>query len=220
MALLAQRLAAAGHPVFRYDRRGVGDSTGDNLGFRESAPDIAAAAATFAAEAPRMRRLVALGNCDAATALALFHNVAGVDALVLANPWTVDVPEALPPAAAIRARYAERLRNPREWLGLATGGINVRILISGLRKISRKKSQVVDGIAAELIRALATSAVPVTILLAERDNSAIAFANNWQRAGAPGARVTIERRATASHSFAPVADKQWLFERVLAALRA
>ncbi|MCZ3268409.1 hypothetical protein NYZ59_19170, partial [Acinetobacter baumannii] len=33
MALLAQSVSAAGHPVFRYDRRGIGDSTGENRSF-------------------------------------------------------------------------------------------------------------------------------------------------------------------------------------------
>ena len=44
-ALLATRLAAAGIPVFRFDRRGVGDSEGANAGFRGSAEDIAATVA-------------------------------------------------------------------------------------------------------------------------------------------------------------------------------
>jgi alpha-beta hydrolase superfamily lysophospholipase len=50
MALLAGRLAGAGHPVFRFDRRGIGDSTGENHGFESSADDIAAAAAAFRRE--------------------------------------------------------------------------------------------------------------------------------------------------------------------------
>ena len=218
MALLAQRLAAAGHPVFRYDRRGVGDSTGDNRGLRESAPDIAAAAATFAAEVPQLRRLVAFGNRDAAAALTLFHCAAGVDALVLANPATMDAEDALPRSAA-RGHHDERLRDPRQWLRLASGGVNLGKLFRGLRKVSDKKSEMLDGLAGELMQALATIAVPVTILLAERDKTAIAFARAWDRAGQPGATTTLLRRPTANHSFASVEDKQWLFERVLAALR-
>ena len=44
-ALLAARIAVAGHPVFRFDRRGVGDSTGENRGFRASGADVSAALA-------------------------------------------------------------------------------------------------------------------------------------------------------------------------------
>jgi exosortase A-associated hydrolase 1 len=219
MALLAQQLAAAGYPVFRYDRRGVGDSTGANRGFRESAPDIAAAAATFCAEAPHLRQLVAFGNCDAATALALFHRAAAIDALVLANPWAVES-DSLPPAAAIRARYADRLRDPREWGRLVTGQVNLRKLISGIRKISQRKSEEVADLAAQLMAALSAAELPITLLLAQRDNTAIAFDNVWQRATALPAHYTVERRDTASHSFALAEDKEWLFERVLAALAA
>ncbi len=111
MAILAQRVAAAGAPVFRFDRRGVGDSTGTNLGFANSAEDIAAAAATFTAEAPQLQRVVAFGNCDAATALALFHHVGGINALLLANPWVIEQSDALPP----------RRRDPRALCRAAQG---------------------------------------------------------------------------------------------------
>ena len=48
-AALAARIAAAGFPVFRFDRRGVGDSGGENLGFRKSMRDIECALAAFGA---------------------------------------------------------------------------------------------------------------------------------------------------------------------------
>ena len=70
-AQLAARLASEGFPVFRFDRRGIGDSEGENGGFRSSTPDLAAALATFKAECPQLTRVVGLGNCDAATALVL-----------------------------------------------------------------------------------------------------------------------------------------------------
>ncbi|RZM08134.1 MAG: hydrolase 1, exosortase A system-associated, partial [Sphingomonas sp.] len=49
MATLAHRLAETGIPIFRYDRRGVGDATGDNGGFLTAEPDLIAAAAAFRA---------------------------------------------------------------------------------------------------------------------------------------------------------------------------
>ena len=69
MATLAQRIAAAGHPVFRFDRRGIGDSEGENTGYTNSGPDIAAAIAAFRRAAPQLTRIIAFGNCDAASAL-------------------------------------------------------------------------------------------------------------------------------------------------------
>src|SRR3546814_183444 len=114
MAKLAARLSRDGLPVFRFDRRGVGDSEGENGGFLSSGPDIAEAVAAFLRASPGLRRIVALGNCDAATALALFHDVEEMAALLLANPWVVESDSALPPPAAIRRRYWTRMRNPRK----------------------------------------------------------------------------------------------------------
>src|SRR6188768_4031138 len=56
-AELAARIAAAGFPVFRFDRRGVGDSTGENRGFRDSGEDIAAALTSFRHECPGLARV-------------------------------------------------------------------------------------------------------------------------------------------------------------------
>ncbi|WP_213979959.1 hydrolase 1, exosortase A system-associated [Sphingomonas sp. dw_22] len=219
MALLARRVAEAGHPVFRFDRRGIGDSTGENHGFESSAEDIAAAAATFRAETG-VTRIVAFGNCDAATALAFFHAGAGIDALLLANPWVVEQTDDLPPAAAIRSHYARKLRDPREWLRLLRGGVNIAKLFRGLTKLSQSQSKVSDGIPARLAKALAAIQAPITILLAKGDNTAIAFADAYKAAAFDTVRacIRIEPLDSGSHSFASATDKQWLFERILAAL--
>lgn len=213
MAMLAERVAhELGAPVFRFDRRGVGDSTGENRGFEASVEDIAAAAATFTAEAPHIRRLVAFGNCDAATALALFHRAAGIDALLLANPWVIEQVDELPPAAAIRARYASRLKDPRQWLRLVTGGVNLHKLAKGLSRLSQIKSEDNASLATRMAAALADS-VPTTILLARGDNTAIAFQDAWRDPTLP-----VRICETDSHSFAHQTDKQWLFERVVEAI--
>ena len=130
-AQLAARLAEAGHPVFRFDRRGIGDSTGENRGFQESGSDLAAALAAFRAERPGLAHIVGFGNCDAASALML-NRGAGCDALVLANPWTIEHDDGALPPEAIRSRYAEKLRNPKELVRLATGKVSLRKLVGGL----------------------------------------------------------------------------------------
>lgn len=210
-AALAARLAAAGVPAFRFDRRGIGDSTGINRGYAESADDIAAAAAAF--RAAGVRRIVGFGNCDAATALALFHAAAGIDALVLSNPWVGGSDDGLPQAAAIRARYAERLRDPAEWRRLLTGGVNLRKLARGLLKSAAPR----DASLAEQMAA-SLAGVPTTILLAARDNTAVAFGDAWARAKAKPP-IPLDYLASASHSYASEADADWLFERLLAAVR-
>jgi len=214
MALLAARLAKAGVPVFRFDRRGVGDSSGENGGFLSAAPDIAAAAATFTAETG-LRRLVAFGNCDAATALALFGECAGIDRLILANPWVIEGGGDLPPAAAIRARYATALRTPKEWLRLATGGVSLRKVAKGLRKVAQTPAPTEGALAARLIAALHGWGERATILLARGDATAIAYLDAIKDAGLIAPVAMLD---SASHSFALPGDEDWLLERILAAL--
>lgn len=217
MAMLAQRIAAAGHPVFRFDRRGVGDSEGANGGFEASGPDIAAAIPAFRAAAPHITRIVAFGNCDAASAL-LLHRPAGPDALILANPWTYegDASEepALPPAAAIRARYLARLKDPTSLLRLLRGEVDLRKLLRGVAALGRKKPQAApDSLAARLDAALAALSRPATILLATGDRTAQAF----MEACHPGA-VPVECLDSPSHSFAG-AHGEWLAEQILEKLK-
>lgn len=214
MALLAQRLAEQGFPVFRFDRRGIGDSTGSNGGFRSSGADIAAAATAFRAEAA-LERLVAFGNCDGATALALFGDAAGIDRLILANPWVIEPTDDLPPAVAIRARYAEKLRNPREWLRLARGGVDFVKLFRGMSRLLRTPSQQPAVLADKFRVALQTCRTETTILLADRDNTAIAF-----RAALDDPALKIVTCDTDSHSFAGSGDAAWLQRQIIAVLVA
>lgn len=211
MALLAADLAAAGIPIFRFDRRGIGDSAGTNRGYEDSGPDIAAATRTFRTLAPDVTRVVGFGNCDAATALALFHRDAGIDALVLANPWVGDEEDALPPASAIRSHYADRLRDPRQWLRALSGGMDIAKAIKGLRKASSKSNEPTNPIAGRM--AVAMVDTPRTILLAQRDNTAMRFEHAWHETD------IILRCDTDSHSFARAGDGDWLRAQILAAIR-
>lgn len=213
MAALAERIAAAGHPVFRFDRRGIGDSEGDNRGYAESGPDIAAAIAAFRQAAPHVARIIGFGNCDAASAL-LLHQPLALDALILANPWSYDADAAdgaaaLPPAA-IRARYLARLRDPKSLLRLVKGEIDLPKLMRGLSMLgARAPAATPDSLAAQLDRAMASLTCPATILLATGDRTAQAFA----AACHPGA-LPVERLASPSHSFAGD-DADWLTARIL-----
>lgn len=213
MASLASRLAETGVPVFRFDRRGIGDSTGENQGFASSRDDIAAASRCFRDRCPQLTRVIGFGNCDAASALAMFGRDAGLDGLILANPWVIETSGDLPPAAAIRARYAERLRDPREWRRLLGGGVNLGKLIKGLGRIASTGTEpstpledaVFDGI----------DSLPATVIVAERDATAIAFLNAARRRRWSGTLVSID---TASHSFAKPGDDAALLVAIRAAI--
>lgn len=213
MATLAAEIAACGYPVFRFDRRGVGDSEGHNGDFRSSGPDIAAALASFRAEQPNLARIVAFGNCDAATALAL-HGTP-VDARVLANPWVIETVSDMPPPAAIKARYAQRLRDPEAWKKLLTGKVDMGKLAKGLGRLAAAKPARPDSLADKTVRALEASAIPTTILLATGDATAIAFADVWR--GNPS--IPVVRLDTTSHSFASEKDFGTLVDLLVSALQ-
>ena len=220
MARLAQVVAAGGFPVFRFDRRGVGDSEGENGGYAGSADDIDAALAAFRNARPELKRIVAFGNCDAATAL-IAHGTK-VDALVLANPWVIEQADALPPPAAIRTRYRQRLRDPKAWRALATGQVNIGKAIRGLWRISTPKSQP-EGLATTVAARMASSSIPTTIIVANGDNTGIAFAAEWRSAVFEPARrrndVSVLTIPSSSHSFATEADFERLVDVLTTVLR-
>jgi len=210
-AQLAARIAEAGHPVFRFDRRGIGDSGGENRGFRNNGPDIAAALAAFKAECPALERVVGFGNCDAASALMLGAG-AGCDALVLANPWTIEDDDGAAPPAAIRARYADKLKNPRELVRLATGKVSLRKLAGGLKRAVSPAPQPTT-LAHEMRAGLENFAGPVRLLIAERDRTAQAFLATWDETDA-----RLLRCPGASHAFVEPEPRDWLFGKIVAAL--
>lgn len=209
MALLSARLAAEGMAVLRYDRRGVGDSAGINAGFAGAREDLAAAVSALRREAG-VRRVVGYGNCDAAALLAIEGQALGIDAVVLSNPWTGDEADALPPAAAIRAGYAAKLRDPAAWWRLLRGGVDLRKLVKGLAKVSRAPPQA-GGFAAAVVRAVAGWGERASVVLARGDATAIAFA-----AAAKGMAVTFVE--SDSHSFARAGDMDAVEAAILRAV--
>ena len=218
-ARLAARIARAGFPVFRFDRRGVGDSEGENRGFRRSARDITAAIEAFRAIAPQVERIVAFGNCDAASALMLGGG-AGFDGLVLSNPWTIEQDESgaptdsVPPPAAIRARYREKLRDPRAVARLLGGGVDLGKLARGLVR-SLSPAPPPSSLAQEMRAGLTGFAGDVRILLASADRTAQLFESAWDKTD-----PRIHRCEGAGHSWVEPAHQAWLEAQILAALRA
>jgi exosortase A-associated hydrolase 1 len=212
-AALAARIAAAGFPVFRFDRRGVGDSGGENRGFRKSARDIQCALAAFRVIAPQVQRVVGFGNCDAASALMLAKG-AECDALVLSNPWTIEGDDATPPPSAVRARYAEKLRNPREVVRLLTGGVNLGKLAKGLVQAGRR-SAAPTSLAGEMAAGLASFDGPVRIVLAGADRTAQVFAENW-----PFNDERVVRCERAGHAWAEPHAREFLDRELIEMLRS
>jgi exosortase A-associated hydrolase 1 len=220
MATLAADIAAEGYSCFRFDRRGVGDSEGENGEFTNSAADLSAALVAFRAECPGLSRIIAFGNCDAATAL-LLHPPQGIAAMVVGNIWVIEKVDDLPPPAAIKARYLERIKDPKSWVRLFTGAINVKKLLGGLFKLARPSTP--NSLADDVAAALSKVETPVTILLAERDATALAFEDVWNKPMCDAARmrqnIKVRRLDSASHSFANDDDYAALKSALITSLR-
>ena len=228
MAQLALRISGHGFPVLRYDRRGIGDSSGENREFLSSAEEIAAANRLFRQQQPQIGKIIAFGNCDAATALALYGPDAGLDGYMLANPWVIEQssePENEEPtisSAAIRSRYWDRIRNPRTIIDLLSGKIDLRKLLRGLKQAAKVEEN--SALSIRLRDALVNIDGNSRILLAKRDTTARAFLAAWNSSDFASLRdstdITLETLDSASHSFADATAKDWLVGKLLEALRS
>ncbi len=212
-ALFAARIAAKGFPTFRFDRRGCGDSEGGNAEFRSSAADLAAAIDAFRAACPQLTRIVAMGNCDGASALMLTKG-AGLDGLILSNPWTIEQADAAPPPEALRDHYKRRLLDLSALKRLLTGQVPLVKLLASL-KGALTPTPPPTGLAVDMAAGIAGFAGPVVFLLAERDRTAQAFLAAWRKDDA-----RIRRCPDATHSYVEEHAREWLADQVLGVLRA
>lgn len=216
---LAHGLASRGHASFRYDRRGVGDSEGEDPGFRNSLPDMRAALAAFRSACPSLGRVYGIGLCDGATALALHGAGAGLDGLILLNPWFVEAEANEPPPAAIRHHYAARLTSLDGWRKLLTGSVSYSKLSKGLRKAASSGETALET---EVAKTLDAAPLPLAFILAREDATAIAAAAALERPlfASARARAHVERVETGSHAFARDGDQERLLEAVLRSIEA
>lgn len=214
---LSKSLAANGFSCFRFDRRGVGDSSGEDPDYLGSAADIASAAAAFRAEAPQISRLFGFGLCDGAAALALFGAEAGLDGIVMVNPWLVEAVADAPPPAAISDHYRRRLLSVEGWKKLLTGRADYRKILKGVGKLLSRRAD--SSLAADVATALKRTRLPAQVILAEGDATAVAAAAELRNARFDGRIAFIHQIASDSHTFARPGDEDALANAVLDALR-
>lgn len=121
---LARKLAHRGHPVLRFDLRGMGDSSGSYLGFEHSEPDIRAAIDGLMDREPQLREVVLVGECESASGILFYAwqdpRVAGT---VLVNPWVrTDEGRA---QVIVKQYYLDRLRSGEFWTKVRRGEFDV-----------------------------------------------------------------------------------------------
>jgi len=215
---LAKGLAELGYPCFRYDRRGVGDSGGEDPGFRGSGPDLAAAAAAFRRERPNLQSIIGFGLCDGASALALFSAEAKLDGLILVNPWLVEAEAGEQAPAAIRHHYRQRLLSIEGWKKILSGSVDYRKLLKGLRKISAPEEA--SPLARDAAQALSAACLRTWAIYAEGDATAIAAQQELKALAFKGLIEGSQKVASDSHTFARAGDDAALLAATVRALEA
>ena len=178
--LMARCLCANGYPVFRFDYRGMGDSSGESHTFESVSDDIRAATDTFLREVPGLRAIVAFGLCDAASAL-LMQQDERLAGLVLANPWVrTDAGQA---EAYVRHYYGARILQRSFWLKLLSGRVrltdSLKSLYSAVVRVISKGTNNSDAGEPDFVSRMLTGARafegPVLLLMSGRDLTAREF---------------------------------------------
>lgn len=223
---LAREISQSGFPVFRFDPRGLGDSSGSHASFENMRDDLTTALASFKKASPGIEKVVLLGLCDGASAILLDGiALAGVEGAVLLNPWAQ--PAAGRTKAMQRSYYFGRLRNWRTWPAALSRLVGRENTSEGskpsLAGISDESAGCPPFIPKMLDNWLAFTG-PSLVVISQDDVTAAAFNAavgdhvGWRRMRGKRrvSRVTIKG---ADHTFSSARTRDEMTEKILAWLR-
>lgn len=216
--LFARRLAGEGCAVFRFDYRGMGDSTGEVRNFERVEDDIAAAIGAFQAACPNVGKIVLWGLCDGASAALLYWHARRderVSGMCLLNPWVRS--EASLARTQVKHYYGQRLLQREFWLKLFRGEVRVFASIGGLLHKLRlsaaagKTNRELLPFQTRMARALRAFPGKATLVLSGRDYTAKEFleyarADPEWAAALGNSNVRQHEIPDADHTFS---TKQW-----------
>jgi len=181
--ILARFLAQQGVSVFRFDYRGMGDSSGFVQDFEQVGPDIKAAVDVFYNQHLGIKKLFLWGLCDAASAISFYASEdKRVEGLVLLNPWVRT--EKGENRAFLKNYYLKRIFSRGLWQKVLSGELNLRAsLVSLAQKFKGAfKKPLVEEASEELLplpdrvlNSLSGFNKPLLFILSGRDLTAQEF---------------------------------------------
>lgn len=225
---LARYLAKRGVCVLRFDYRGMGDSDGPQRTFIDVEEDIRAAMDVLC-ERTGKKRVLIWGLCDGATAALMYARGDGrVVGLACVNPWAHN--ERDEAAVRLKHYYVRRLLSAEFWRKLFSGRVAGLRTLKEILGAAGTLAQRGDTAAAtgqdapqardfltRMERGWSAFRGKVLIMLSGRDYTAREF-ESWAasrpalRTFEQDARVSVERHATADHTFSSRETETWMCE--------
>ena len=139
---LARLFASHGYPVLRFDLRGMGDASGNHVGYQQSKPDIRAAVDEFMRREPALQQVALFGECNSASGILFYapHDPR-VRQIALANPWVRT--NEVQAEVILKHYYLDRLKSPEFWRHVLGGkfqaGAAVRSFVDVVTTYARGK---------------------------------------------------------------------------------
>ena len=122
--LLARFLGENGIPVFRFDLRGMGDSTGRRSPFTELDEEIRSAIECFLDNNSQLEEVILWGLCDGASASILYAvKDSRVKGVVMVNPWITTERGAA--NTQLKHYYLARIFKKSFWSAVVRGHISI-----------------------------------------------------------------------------------------------
>lgn len=219
---LARHLAAQGIPAFRFDYRGMGDSSGPMRTFESVGDDLRAAVSAFVAAVPSIQGVVLWGLCDGASAALMYcHDDSRVKGLILVNPWVRDAQvQAL---TQIKHYYRDRFFSKDLWRKVLLGQFEWSRFVIEARSVlarlvggrSEHSSPGPVSFQDRMIGGWNAFSGPSLIVLSESDITAREFEEycrqhlEWHRR-ATRADVTLVHAVGADHTFSTREHRVWV----------